>query len=319
MQFPHLHVCLFTAAFVLVTTAHSQEFPVKPIRIVASEVGGAGDIIARIVAQGIAGPLGQPVIVDNRGGGVVPASYVAKAQPDGYTILLHGSGLWLLPFMREGLPWDPLRDFTPITLATTSANIVVVHPAQPINSIKDLIAVAKAKPGQLNDAGGQTGASSHLASELFKAMAGVDIVRVPYKGVGPALNALVAGEVQLSFTNPGAAMPHVKSGRLRALGVTSAQPSALLPGMPTVAASGLPGYEAVSIFGIFAPAKTPPNIVNRLNAEIARHLKTAETRERFLNSGVETVGSPPEQLGATIKAEMVRMGKVIKDRGIRSD
>ena len=298
--------------------AHSQDFPVKPIRIVASEVGGAGDIAARIIAQGISGPLGQPVIVDNRGGGVVPASYVAKAQPDGYTILFHGSGLWLLPFMRDNLPWDPLRDFAPITLAITSANLVVVHPAQPINSIKDLIAVAKARPGQLNDAGGQTGASSHLASELFKAMAGVDIVRVPYKGVGPALNALVAGEV-LSFTNPGAAAPHVKSGRLRALAVTSAQPSALIPGLPTVAASGLPGYEAVSIFGMFAPAKTPAAIINRLNLEIARHLKAPETRERFLSSGVETVGSSPEQLGTTIKAEMARMGKVIKDRGIRAE
>ncbi len=220
--------------------------------------------------------------------------------------------------MRDNLPWDALRDFAPITLAITSPNIVVVHPAQPINSIKDLIAVAKARPGQLNDGGGQTGASSHLASELFKAMAGVDIVRVPYKGVGPALNALVAGEVQLSFTNPGAAAPHVKSGRLRAVAVTSAQPSALLPGLPTVAASGLPGYEAVSIFGMFAPAKTPAAIINRLNLETARHLTAPETRERFLSSGVETVGSSPEQLGATIKSEMTRMGKVIRDRGIRA-
>jgi tripartite-type tricarboxylate transporter receptor subunit TctC len=244
---------------------------------------------------------------------------VAKAQPDGYTVLLHGSGLWLLPFMREDVPWDSLRDFSPITLAISSSNLVVVNPSLPINSIKDLIAVAKARPGQLNDAGGQTGASTHLAAELFKAMAGVDIVRVPYKGVGPALNALIAGEVQLSFTNPGAATPHVKSGRLRALAVTSAQPSALLPGLPTVAASGLPGYEAVSIFGLFAPARTPAAIINRLNQESVRFLNLAQTREKFLNSGVETVGSSPEQLAATVKSEMARMGKVIRDRGIRAE
>ena len=195
MRLLSIHACFLSAGLMLGAAglAHSQNFPVKPIRIVASQVGGAGDIAARVIAQGISGPLGQPVIVDNRGGGVIPASYVSKAQPDGYTVLFHGSSLWLLPFMRDNLPWDPLRDFAPITLAITSANLVVVHPAQPINSIKDLIAVAKARPGQLNDAGGQTGASSHLASELFKAMAGVDIVRVPYKGVGPALNALVAG------------------------------------------------------------------------------------------------------------------------------
>lgn len=298
---------------------NAQEFPSKPIRIVASEVGGAGDIAARIIAQGITGPLGQPVIVDNRGGGVIPGSYVAKAQPDGYTILLHGSGLWLLPFMRDGVPWDALRDFTTVTQAVTSPNLVVVHPSQPIHSIKDLIAVARAKPGQLNEAGGQSGTATHLSSELFKAMTGVEMVRIPYKGVGPALTALAGGEVQVSFTNPSAAAPHVKGGRIRALAVTSAQPYSLLPALPTVASSGLAGYEAVSILGIFAPAKTPATIVNRLSSEISRHLNLQQTKERFLASGVETVGNTPEQFGAIIKAEMARMGKVIRERGIRAE
>jgi tripartite-type tricarboxylate transporter receptor subunit TctC len=221
--------------------------------------------------------------------------------------------------MRDGVPWDPIKDFAPITLAITSPNLLVVHPSMPVNTVKDLIALAKRRPGELNDAGGQTGSSTHLAAELFKAMADVNIVRVPYKGVGPALNALIGGEAQLSFTNPGAAAPHVKAKRLRAVAVTSAQPSALLPGLTTVAASGLPGYEAVSIFGMFAPAKTPTAIIDRLYQEMARALAAPDVKEKFLASGVETVGSSPDQLANAIKAEMSRMGKVIKDRNIRAE
>ena len=319
MRSRSVYACLLPAGllFWAAQPAQSQDYPVKPIRMVASEAGGAGDIAARIITQRISGPLGQQVIVDNHGGGVIPAQTAARAQPDGYTVLFHGSGLWLLPFMRDSVPWDPLRDFAPITLAITSPNLLVVHPSLPVNSVQELIALAKARPGELNDGGGQTGSSTHLTSELFKAMAGINMVRIPYKGVGPALTALAGGEVQLSFTNPGAAAAHVKSGRIRAMAVTSAKPSAVMPGMPTIAASGLPGYEAVSIFGAFAPAGTPAAIIQRLNLEMVRALTSADIREKFLSSGVETVGSSPGELAATVKAEMARMGKVIKDRGIR--
>ncbi len=297
-----------------------QDYPSKPVRIVASEAGGAGDFAARLIAQGLTYSLGQQVIIENRGGsGVIPAEVVAKSAPDGYTLLFFASSLWLLPFIQDNVPYDPVRDFSPITLAIRSPNLIVVHPSLPVKSVKELIALAKAKPGELNYASGLTGSSSHLAAELFSSMAGVNIVRIPYKGIGPALTALIGGQVQLSFANASAVTPHIKSGKLRALAVTSPQPSVLFPGLPTVAASGLPGYESASIFGMFAPAKTPATLINRLNQETVRVLNRADMKERFFNVGVETVGSSPEDFAATMKSEMTRMGKVIKHAGIRAE
>lgn len=311
--------CLFPAMAVA-NPAPGQNFPNKPVRIVATEPGGTGDLVARTLAQGLTASLGQQVIVDNRGGNVaIPAEVVSKSPPDGHTVLFFGSAFWLLPFMRDNAPYDPVRDFSPLTLVTTAPIIVVVPTSSPVNSVADLIALARSRPAQLNYGTTGTGSANHLAAELFQAMAGVQLVRINYKGVAPAINDLIAGQVQLSFTNAAAGMPHVKSGRLRALAVTSSKASVLAPGLPTIAASGLPGYESISILGMFAPARTPEAVMNRLNQEIVQVLNRAEVKERFINAGVEAVGSSSQQFAATVKFEMARMGRIIKDAGIRSE
>jgi len=294
--------------------AYGQNYPNKLIRIVTSSPGSNNDWGARLIAQEITKTLGQSVIVENRGG--LGVEQVAKAPPDGYTLLFYGNTVWLLPFLRDNVPYDPVRDFSTITLAVTSPIVIVVHPALPVKSLRELIALAKARPGELNYAAGTIGASPHLATELFKAMAGINLVRVPYKGTGPSVIALVGGEVHLMFSGLGSVAPHLKSGRLRALAVATARPSALVPDLPTVAAAGVPGYEAASIIGMFAPARTPAAIISLLHQEIARALNRAEVKELFLNSGAEVVGSTPEEFAATIKADMARLGKVIKDAGI---
>ena len=294
--------------------AFAQDFPSKPVRMVTSAPGGGGDVIARLIAQAISGSLGQQVIVDNRGG-VISSETVAKAPPDGYTLLSQPNSFWLLPFMQN-VSYDPVRDFLPVSLTVTSPNVIVVHPSLPVKSVKELIAFAKARPGQLNFAAGSTGSSSHLAAELFKMMAGINIVYIPYRGAGPALNDTLGGQVSLLFSNTAAAGPHIKSGRLRGLAVTSAKPSALAPGLPTAASSGLPGYEAAAIYGVFAPAGTPATLVTRLNQEIVRALNRPDVKEKFFNAGVEVVASSPEQLATIMKSDMVRLGKVIKDAGI---
>jgi len=302
-------------------SASGQSYPSKPIRLITAEAGGGNDFAARLIVQGLAGSLGQQMVVDNRGGagGIIAVELAARAQPDGYTLLLYANNIWLIPLLRSSVPYDPVRDFAPITWAAKSPNTVVVHPSLPVRSMEELIAYAKARPGELNYGSGGTGATTHLAVELFKSMTGVNIVRVPFKGNGPALNALIGGQVQLMFATAGAVAPHLKSGRLRALAVTSAQPSPLAPGLPTVAASGLPGYESISIYGVYAPARTPPAIVQRLNEVIVRVLGRAEVKEKFLASGVETVGSAPGDLAAIMKSEIARMGKVIRDAGLRED
>jgi len=299
----------------------AQNYPTKPIRLVTAEAGGGNDFAARLIVQGLAGSLGQNMVIDNRGGagGSIAAEIVAKARPDGYTLLLYANNIWLIPLLRSNVPYDPVRDFAPITWAAKSPSTVVVHPALPVKSMEDLIAYAKARPGELNYGSGGSGSTTHLAVELFKSMTGVNIVRVPFKGNGPALNALIGGQVHLMFATAGSVAPHLKSGRLKALAVTSAQPTSLAPGLPTVASAGLPGYESISIYGVFAPSKTPPALVKRLNEEIVQVLGRADVKERFLLSGVEAVGSSPEQLGAIMKSEIVRMGKVIKDAGIREE
>ena len=291
-----------------------QNYPNKPIRIVTGAPGGNTDIVPRIISQGISGPLGQQVIIDNRGG-IIPIEIVSKAPPDGYTLLFDGATFWIGPLMQETF-YDPVRDFSPVTMPVSSPNVLVVHPGVAANSVKELIALAKAKPGQLNYAAGSIGATPHLAVELFKAVAGVNITRINYKGTGPAVNALIGGEVQMMVVNVGAATTHIKSGRLKALAVAGTQPSALTPGLPTVAAT-VPGYEVVSLYGLFAPAKTPAAVIRQLNHEIVRFLKTSEAKERFFAAGSEPVGSSPEELAATIKSERARLGKVIKDAGIR--
>jgi tripartite-type tricarboxylate transporter receptor subunit TctC len=232
---------------------------------------------------------------------------------------MHGSPVWLMPFMRDNVPWDPIKDFAPVTQMVSLPNILTVHPSLPVKSVKDLIALAKARPGELNYGSGSTGASNHLAAELFSAMTGVSMVRIPYKGGGPAVLGLIGGQVQLMFATAASVSPHIKSGRLRAIAVTSAEPSALFPGLPTVAASALPGYAAETIYGVFAPANTPASIVDRLQQEIARALGRAEVRERLFGLGIEAVGSSPQFFSALIKSDMAKWGKVIKNAGIHED
>ena len=292
----------------------SQDYPNKPVRIVTSEIGADSDFGARLIAQGISGALGQQVIVDNRPSSL-SAEIASKAQPDGYTMFVAGGALWIAPLLQK-TPYDPVRDFTPITLMTRSLNVLVVSSSFPVKSVKELIALAKAKPGELNYGAGGIGGPPHLAGELFKSLAGVNILRVPYKGGGPALNGLLGGEVQLMFATASAAMQHVKSGKLRALGITSAQPSELVPGVSPIAVS-LPGYDASSVTVIVAPAQTPAVIVNRLNREIVRFLKTPEAKEPFFNSGVEAVGNSPDELAALMRSDIAKWGKVIKDAGIK--
>jgi tripartite-type tricarboxylate transporter receptor subunit TctC len=303
----------------LSTTTYGQAYPNRLIRIVVGGIGGSLDITARLVAQGIAGPLGQSVIVENRPSVTVAADSVAKAPPDGYTLLMTGSNLWLLPFLDSNTTFDPIRDFTGLTLATSSPSILVVHPLLPVKSVRDLIALAKARPGQLNYASGASGSASHLAAELFKAKADVNIMRINYKSAALGLIDLMGGQVQVMFPVAASVAQYLKAGKLKALGVTSRGPSSLAPGVPPISQAGVPGYEAVSITGLFAPAKLPEAITTRLNQEMVRVLKSDDAKQKFLVNGVEGLGSSPEELTAFVKSEMATMGKLIRDAGIKGD
>jgi tripartite-type tricarboxylate transporter receptor subunit TctC len=307
------------AAMIAISAVHAvaqENYPNRIIRIVTSATGGGSDILSRLIAPGLAESVGQQVIVDNRG--AIAPEIVAKAPADGYTLMVEGSPLWLLPLFRPSVPWNAERDFAPITLAVTSPSVLVVHPSLPVKSVRELIALAKAKPGELNYAAGTIGATPHLAAELFKSMTHVNIVRVGYKGTGPGVVALLGGEVELMFPNAGSAMPHIKSGRLRALAVTTSQPSTLVPDVPTLSAT-VPGYESSSPQGVFAPAKTPAAIVTRLSHELERVLKKPEVRDRMFNLGGEIAASSPEAFAAKMKADIARTTKLIKDAGIRAE
>lgn len=299
-------------------TTCAQNYPNKVIRMVTSEVGGGTDLAARVIAQGLSSGAGWQVIVDNRPSGVIPGEIVAKATPDGHTLLYIGGPFWIVPLLQT-TPYNPARDFSPITWVASTPNLLVVQPSLPAKSVKELIDLARAKPGDLRYASGGSGSTPHLAAELFKAMAELRMVHVPYKGAGPALTSLIGGETQLMFPTAAAGAPHVKSGRLRALAVTSAQRSALAPGLPTVAASGLPGFESVSISGVFAPAGTPRALVNRINKEIVAVVNSAAVSERLFNAGLDVVGSTPEEFAAKGKSEVAKWNKVIKKAGIRTD
>ena len=299
--------------------ASAQRYPEKPVRLVTGAPAGGADLVARLVAAGLSENWAQQVIVDNRGNGAIPGQILARAQPDGYTRLVNGSNIWILPFLQNHVPYDPVKDFSTITLTASFPNILVVHPAVAAKSVRELIAWAKAKPGSLNYASGPTGSANHLAAEIFKAMAGVDIVRVSYKGSAAALTDLIAGQVQVMFPNAGAVTPYIKSGRLRVMAIASAQPSTLAPEIPTVAASGLPGYESATTVGMFAPARTRASLIARLHQDIVRLIYTPEVKEKFFNAGAEVVGNTPQQFAATVKSDMARLGKVIRDAGIRGE
>ena len=311
---------LAAAAVLLAGLAAAQpysSYPSKVVRIQTTEAGGYPDAVARLLAQGLSARLGQQVIVENRA--IAAVELVAKAPPDGYTLLFYTSVLWLSPYLRDGVTWDPLRDFAPVMLATHSPNIMVVHPSLPVKSVRDLIALAKARPGELNYSTSSPGSGNHLAAELFRVMAEVKVVRINYKGTGSALNSLASGEVQLSFPSAGSVLPHLRAGRVRALAVTSAQPSALAPELPTVAAAGLPGYEASAYNGLLAPAKTPAAVIAKLNQDAVQILRRTEVKERIFNGGGEVVGDTPEEFAATMRLEMAKWGRLIREAGIRGE
>ncbi len=301
-------------ALLISVPAPAQTYPDKPIRVYTTGVGGSSDLSTRLIAQAMGGAFAQRMIVENRA--LVSVEIVAAAPPDGYSLLHYSNVVWLMPLLQSNVPWDIFRDFVPVVLTVNTPNVLVVHPSLPVKSVKDLIVFAKARPGALNYASTSLGAGNHVAAELFNSMAGVKIVRINYKSMGTGFTDVVSGQIQVMFPSANAATQYVKSGRLRALAVTSAEPSALVPDLPTVAAAGLPGYESVAMTAMFAPAKTPDAIARRLNAEINITLKKPEVRERFLTQGTEAMGGTPEQLTAIIKTEIARVSKIIKGAGM---
>lgn len=312
----HLVACTVSIGLIGLSAGpvFSQGYPTKPIRIVTAPAGGGNDLPARLIARALSGPLGQQLIVDNRPT-VLIADIVAKAPPDGHTLLVIGGAHWIAPLL-EKTSYDAIRDFAPITLIDRSPSILVVHPSMPIKSVGQLIALARSRPGEFNFSVGAPGTSTFLAAIMFNHMAGVNVVRIPYKGTVPALAAVMSGEVHAIFSSAGGATPHVKSGRLRALAVGSAEPSALVPGLPTLAASGLPDFVSEALHALFAPAGTPQLIVARLNQEVARYLQSAEAKDVFLKAGVETAPGAPEELTALMKSEIARTDKVLKAAGM---
>jgi len=298
----------------------SADYPTKPIRlIVPFAPGGGNDTIARTIAQKIAAGLGQPVVVDNRAGagGVLGAELAARAAPDGYTLFLGGVGSHAInPNLHKSLPYDPIRDFAPVALIASAPLVIVVHPSLPASSVRELIALARDKPGALNYASNGNGSSSHLAAAMFEAMTGTRMVHVPYKGLAPALTDLLSGQVQLMFSSVVAILPHVQAGKLRVLAVTSRRRLALVQDVPTVAESGLPGYESSSWYGILAPAGTPRDIVDRLNAQIVRAVHEPDVSKTLDNDGAEPIGSSPEEFAAFVRSELERVGKVIHEAKI---
>jgi tripartite-type tricarboxylate transporter receptor subunit TctC len=297
--------------------ADAPVYPKRPIRMVVSGVGGTGDFSARLIAPHLAGRFGQPVVVDNRPGGVVPGQILAESPADGHTLMMAGEVIWLSPFMRASVPFDPLRDFAPIMLAIRSPNVLVVHPALPAQSVQALIGLARQKPGALTAASSGIGNSNHLAGAIFNAMAGVDVLVIAYKGAQLAMNDLLGGRVQMMFAAVNASGGHVAAGRLRALAVTTATPTRLLPGLPTIASAGLPGYESAAKIGLFARAGTPPAVLDLLHREVAQFLRQPDTTERMFKSGIEVVANTPQEFAESIRTEMKVKGRIIRDAGIR--
>ncbi len=312
-----------TIALLIGMTLHAaiglaQDYPSRPLRIITSPAGGGSDLQSRVIGQSLAARVGQQVIVDNRASDTL-GLLITKAEPDGYTLLLMGSVIWIEPLMKSRPTYDPLKDLLPISMISTQPNVLVITPSIPAKSVADLIALAKAKPGLLNYATGGAGSGAHLSAELFKSMAHIDIVRINYKGTALALNDLIGGQVQLMFASAATVVQHLKSGRLRALAVTSAQRSALYPDLPTVDASGLPGFKVESIYGMWVPAKTPAVIIRTLNKHIVAILSTNDLKEKFFAAGLEPAPSSPEHFTALIKSEMSQWGALIKEAGIRID
>jgi tripartite-type tricarboxylate transporter receptor subunit TctC len=320
-------VAVFMAAAPHAVLAAAQEsaesYPSRPVRLIAPFVpGGPTDIVARLVAQRMSDNTKQPVVVENRGGagGSVGMQLAANSTPDGYTLVLGSSGnLAVNPALDPKLPYDTFRDFQPLTQTTSGPQILVIPMSLPVKTVQDFIALAKAKPGQLNYASGGTGTTTHLGPELFKLATGVNIVHVPYKGTGQALTDVISGQVQMMMSSALPAIPHVKAGRLRGLGVTSAKRAAAYPELPTLSEAGVPGFETTSWHGMLVPAKTPPAIVRRVHAELVKALSAPDVKEKFAGLGMEVVANRPDEFAAYIKSENVKWTKVIKTIGLKPE
>ena len=314
---------LVAACALLSGHAAAQNFPTKPVRmIVAFPPGGATDIVARIVSQKLSEMWGQQVLVDNRGGaaGTIGTDLMAKSPPDGYNLFMATMGnLTANTVLYHNLPFDVERDLAPVTLVVKVHFVMVAYPSFPPKNVQELIALAKAKPGEINYASSGAGGAPHLGGELFKSMAGVDLTHVPYKGSGPSFADLLGGQVSLTIDSLAQALPYIKSGRLRALAVTGSRRAPMLPDVPTVAESGVPGYELTNWFGLVTRAGTPREIINRVNANVVKVLQMPDVRERLLGMALDPVGDTPEQFGAYIKSETAKWAKLIKEAGITAE
>jgi tripartite-type tricarboxylate transporter receptor subunit TctC len=313
----------FALALAACSGAWAQSYPAKPIRfIVPFPPGGSADILARAIGQKAGEGLGQSLVVENRPGAgtAIGAEALAKSPADGYAVMIGTvSSHAINPALNPKLTYDPVKDFTPISLVASIPFAMIVHPSVPAKSVSEFISLAKSKPGSLNYSSAGNGTSNHLAGELLKSLAGIDIVHIPYKGSAPALNDLVAGQVSLMFDLVLTAAPHVKSGAVRGLAVTGARRSSALPELPTVAESGVPGYEVSAWFGIFAPAGVPQPVVQRLNAEFVKALQQPELRQRLASQGAEPLTSTPEEFAAYLRSEIAKWAKVVKDSGARAE
>ena len=305
--------------FALVTSSMAQSFPSKPVRFIAPFApGGGSDLIARKLAQALTGALGQPVVVDNRtgGSGVVGTDIVAKSAPDGHTIMMTTPTFTVNPSLMAKLPYDNIRDFAPITLIATAPHLLAVHPSLPVKSVKEVVALAKAMPEQLTFSSGSTGGSSHLSGALFNSMARITMTHIPYRGGGQAVLAIMTGEVSLGFVDLVSMLPHVNSGRVRAIALTGAKRSAVLPNTPTVAESGYPDFQSGIWYGVIAPARTPVDTIARLNAELVKIIRTPDFLASLRAEGADVVASTPEVFGEHLKRETSRWAKVIKEAKI---
>ena len=317
---PAKAICAALLACSLSAHAAEPSYPTRPVRVIVPQsAGGSTDLAARVVVQRMGEAMGQTFVVDNRpgAGSLNGTETVAKSTPDGYTLLAVAASFTINPSLHEKLPFDPVRDFTPITRLAALPHILVVHPSLPVKSVKDLIALAKAKPGELNYASSGVATSTHLAAELFRHMTGTNMVQVPYKGGAPGVVALIAGEVQLYFATISTALPHVRSGKLRALAVTSARRSVVAPDYPTIAEAGVKGYEHASWVGLLAPAKTPVAIVTALQSQGVKAVHRDDVKGVLLKDGLEPVGDRPEEFAALVKAEVAKWQRVVKAAGIK--
>jgi tripartite-type tricarboxylate transporter receptor subunit TctC len=314
-------LCIAVGAIGHIGILQAQTYPVKPVRLIVPQPpGGGNDTIARLMSERISKPLRQQVVVENRAGasGLVAAETVARSAPDGYTLLLgNAATLTIIPNLQKKVPYDALRDFDPVSLIASAPMLVVVHPSVPVKTVKELVAFAKARPGELNYASNGIGSSTHLATEMFRQMTNINIVHVPYKGLSGAMTDLVSGQVPLMFSSAVAMLPHVKNKRLRAIAMTGDKRSEAIPDVPTVAEAGVPGFSAGSWYGIVAPTGTPRSVIETLNREIVAATQSAEISDRLNREAVIPIASTPEAFAAHIRAEFGRMAKVVKASDIR--